>query len=510
MRVWKILWIWLLLSSTTMLLQAQTPGSLDAGFGDGGKVVIAYENQWLTGYDAAAQSDGKIVIVGRKAGTTNYNVYAVRLQQNGNVDIFGNMPDYFAYDFGLNSTGKVMHVLPDDKILIAGKMPSGIFMMRLTPDGQLDYTFAGTNAYFFYDEITDVEDIFVTGSGTNTAIYLAGKHLNHPAVLKTDEQGYVVNSFGDNGVMMLSLTGSLYSLDRDVTTGHFYGCGKTGNEGLVFKFDENGNLVTVFGDEGVVVVAAPSGGTILETCTVITDQSNNYITLFGDAFGINGGATDWDICSFRLNADGSWNTDYGVDGWSFALINDEDHLNTAIRQHDGKFYFGGSTRFLNPFQIDFFLGRVNPGGFMDPVFGDNGYVVTEMDDYDYITSLVLDEINGTIVAVGNADNLTSDETPILVNRYHTGYYVSDESSAKPPNGIRVMMLQSYGTPVLKIIPATADAFVVRIANMEGKTMVIPQQYHGITEIPLQVQPGLYLIQVQSDDEVLVQKVMVGF
>src|SRR5262249_51200600 len=65
-----------------------TNGTLDGGFGTGGKVTVTLGGPVDTATGIAVQSDGKIVVVGRVAanGGSNFDFGMVRLFANGSQD----------------------------------------------------------------------------------------------------------------------------------------------------------------------------------------------------------------------------------------------------------------------------------------------------------------------------------------------------------------------------------------------------------------------------------------
>ena len=128
-------------------LFSQTPGSLYTDFGIDGVRTIHYPGQNARAYDIAFQSDGKMVLCGLKgASGSGWNVYSARLDPDGYITSYGNMPNYFFHDLGDISEGRCIAVLPDDRVLIAGERNyEHVFLMRLTQDGMTDkiYMLAG-------------------------------------------------------------------------------------------------------------------------------------------------------------------------------------------------------------------------------------------------------------------------------------------------------------------------------------------------------------------------------
>ena len=148
------------LSSFT-LLRYNTNGSLDAGFGSGGKVITSFGGSSGVG-GLAMQSDGKIVAAGTFWDGKLYNFALARYNENGSLDgSFGNGGQLTFNFFGETSNGSGLAIQSDGKIVVAGQCGGQgnerFALARLDPDGGLDDLFgvAGRIRY---------------GSGSNRAL----------------------------------------------------------------------------------------------------------------------------------------------------------------------------------------------------------------------------------------------------------------------------------------------------------------------------------------------------
>ena len=74
---------------------------------------------------------------------------------------------------------------------------------------------------------------------------------------------------------------------------------------------------------------------------------------------------------------GTLNTNYGVNGWSYLHMERDDKIHDAVQQSDGKYYFGGSSDFHSG-PPDFFNGRTSHYGFFDASYGSSGMVHTDL------------------------------------------------------------------------------------------------------------------------------------
>lgn len=498
-------------------LKAQTPGTLDLSFGTDGIVNISYTGQDVHAHDIAFQSDGNMILCGKM----EEYVWATRMDENGIINSsFGNNPGYFIYDLGLDYLGRDLCVLPDGRIIIAGdgEIGSYAFVMRLTADGQLDPSFGAGNGFYLFPELNEVRDLKYVTTGSTTHLYIAGYqgtfYDGHPVIIKIDQDGNPINSFGSDGVMVLDeIDGAFYGIDIDLSLDMIYAVGKTGTDAMIVRCNQAGQIDPIFGTSGYVIFDEPGTGDQLNLNICIVDQDNHYITCFGYMDNLGGGSTSHDICAVRVNSSGSMNTNFGVDGWSYMLVNEDDHIYDAVQQSDGKFYFGGDTEFYNS-NDDFFLGRMGHYGFLDPAFGTNG--ITNL-DYGYnesAMSLLLDEENGKLIAAGIS--FGGAEVTALVARYHTGFFV--ESLENQVNN----EIQVYPNPVtrsLRIdISHEGNSFIeFQLVNSVGmvvqswnKTQFSDSKQYTELNLSNTLSTGMYfLIAITEKKETLHQKIIVA-
>lgn len=263
--------------------ERQQPGDFDPAFNDGKLVVIPGAIAAAVTTDAV----GKIYIAGA-VGTsmggyiiTVLNPDGTRNQDfnNGESVIGDFMPD--AYSMGMNIT-----VLADGKILVAGLTQSNSFgaimlgLARYHPDGTLDQGF-GVSGHvvplFDYDNI-------------QLPAFVNEKDAAPDYVHTNPRLSCLVH----NGNIYVGLKG--IHNKQNVT--------------LIMHFDEGGQFIKEFGNNGTVVIKHPGSQTVL-TQTLLIDQ---YLYLAGYL------ETDrlivWSAWA-RLNMRGELDVDFGVNGFVF-------------------------------------------------------------------------------------------------------------------------------------------------------------------------------------------------
>lgn len=107
-------------------------GTLDTGFGTGGKVATAFSAYYDSAFGIALQSDGKIVAAGYGADNNNlntsYNFALARYNTNGTLDTTFSGDGKQMTDFNINTDiGQALAIQADGKILVAGYTWNGAY-----------------------------------------------------------------------------------------------------------------------------------------------------------------------------------------------------------------------------------------------------------------------------------------------------------------------------------------------------------------------------------------------
>ena len=283
-----------------LLVRYNTDGSIDAGFGSNGKVIIDIMG---TGSipeglnDLALQSDNKIIGVGYYSGGNN-NFLIMRFNTDGSLDT----------TFGAEGTGYIRQtfssmalqdaysvlVLEDDSILVAGRGVQSdgndtICMLKLTANGQLDSSFNGT-----------------------------GK-LTLRVGSESSAQDLALDSSG-----------------RFIVSGYANGARSSENQELmILRFNPDGSLDTTFNGTGIF--REFQGDYRYQTLSGIAAQDNGKI--------VGAGAVNYpgSLGVMRVNEDGTPDESFAAGGKRRITIDGaSDYLIGGIHlQGDGKLVVGG-------------------------------------------------------------------------------------------------------------------------------------------------------------------------
>jgi uncharacterized delta-60 repeat protein len=330
------------------LLRYNTNGTLDSGFGAGGKVLIGSNNSGPA-FAVAVQTDGKILV----AAPANLALTVFRFNNNGSVDsTFGSNGATAIQAAGLflaPASGGIA-LEPDGRILVATGHNEGggqRIVARLLANGQLDSTFGsnGVAPTFGGDSVAVVPNgNILVGTGSVTSVYAPN--------------GVVVKDFGIHGQ----------------TPGFANDAGGfvvTNNSATVTRIITAG---TIFTDLNLMSLNSVSGFLLV---------SYNIDGTLDNAFGIHGGVTT----PFPGN----------ILARAFAVA----------LQTNGDIVAVGQTALTDTGSSDFALVRCNFDGSVDTTFGNSGFVSTPFGTSVAFANTVLIQIDGKIIAVGNSNNETT-------------------------------------------------------------------------------------------------------
>ncbi|MGA0611230.1 hypothetical protein [Caldimonas sp. KR1-144] len=300
-------------------------GTLDASFGSGGKLAtaIAAGGGSDEAQAVALQADGKIVVAGYATGaTTDLDFALVRYNADGTLDAGFGTGGKVTTDIG-GSTDRIgaIAIQADGKIVVAGSSYSGpvtgvdFALARYNADGTLDATFGnggkvvtpmknftGTDVvYSLLLQMVDGEQRIVAAGGDGDfliARYTAAGALDASFA----NGGKIVGLFGSVG-------GGAYAMARGgantiVVAGH------AESDVALVRLDENGALEPSFGNGGKVVT--PLSASNWDAATAIVRQADGKFVVGGWVY--EGGSSSANFAAVRYTATGVLDTTFGSGG----------------------------------------------------------------------------------------------------------------------------------------------------------------------------------------------------
>lgn len=293
-----------------------TDGSLDATFGNNGKVVTPFAgvaNAYA--FAAALQPDGKIVLVGYCViATDNTDFCAVRYNSNGSPDASfnGNGQVIRPITPGANDNAKAVLLQPDGKLVLTGYCWNGsdydFCAARLHSNGSLDVSFSG--------------------GVVTTQMTAGGYDVATAAALQPD--GKII------------LAGYCFNV--------------VGYDFCALRYESTGLLDTTFGTAGKVITPLAAVNAY-DIGTTIALQPDGKILVAG--YCVSGSNNDF--CAARYNANGQTDASFGNAGVVITPVtaNRDDNASAMLVQPDGKIVIAGSCS--NGSNTDFCVIRYEGG-----------------------------------------------------------------------------------------------------------------------------------------------------
>lgn len=370
-------------------------GSLDASFGNGGKVTTNIPNN---GYSAVAiQPDGKIIAVGGAVVGSNVDFVAVRYNTNGTTDISFGVNGIITTNINIYDVANSVALQPDGKIVLAGASGSNttpldwdFAVVRYYENGSLDTTFDG-------DGILTTNISSGNGYARSVAVQPDGKIVAAGfgvgfTVLRYSADGTLDATFGNGGkVTTLGHYSAAYSVaiqhDGKIVVG-----GTANQDFALVRYNTDGSLDTSFGNGGIVTTDISAGG--IDGAYSVAIQPDGKI--------VAAGIWDWGKYGYgdavvRYNTNGSLDTTFDGDGVAGGTLI---YAVSLALQPDGKIIEAGYGGFPEGVAV----ARYNTNGSLDTTFGNGGIVSTDISGSSEGANAVSIQSDGKIVVAGYSGN----------------------------------------------------------------------------------------------------------
>ena len=328
----------------TALARYNANGSLDTGFGTGGRVIsnLSSSNRRDHARAMANDSDGKIVVAGYANNGTDDDIAVARYNANGTPDTgFGTNGKTLSGLSG-HDQANAMALLNGGKILVVGESGDNFILMRFNADGSLDTGF-GTGGKVTTDFNGGRDEAFAVAIQPNGKIVVAGHARNNTnwdlAVARYNADGSLDTGFGTGGKAPLIHFGfgndNAYAVavqpDGKIVVAGAANHGTPSHFALA-RYNADGTLDTGFGTGGKVstpVGDAGAGANAMEL------QANGKIVVAG--YAVRGSAYVFALA--RYNVNGTLDTDFDAGGTGKAFTGigaSHDRAYAMALQSDGK------------------------------------------------------------------------------------------------------------------------------------------------------------------------------
>jgi uncharacterized delta-60 repeat protein len=444
-------------------------GSPDATFGTGGTVTTEFTGPVdATATAAARQSDGKLVVVGTMLSGHVAFFALVRYNPDGSLDTgFGNggrVTTHFAS--GSVDQSQAVVVQTDGKLVVAGSSTTGgqqqSALARYLPDGRLDPAFGNSGEVLTsFGGDSDAATIFGNNFNAATSLALAPNGeliVGGTRTIMRSFVGVVVRYKPDGSVDFGPVATSLTSVVSVAVQadGRIVAAGGTGAgpSTLPFGFavarlNADGTTDTSFGTNGVTSTAFGNGTT--GQVSAVTLQADGRIVVAGTVLdGITGlPPIEWAVA--RYLPDGQADSSFGSIGRSeFTLASappvEFEPVAVGV-QPNGLIGVAGTAGSNSD---DFVLATLYPDGSLDPAFGTGGLVTTDFAGGADTASAILLQPDSKPLVAGTA-------TVGVVQSFAVARYQADTTSPVVPVYDTVRFADAVYQDVLGRAPSPAEA-----------------------------------------------------
>jgi uncharacterized delta-60 repeat protein len=348
------------------IVRYKSDGSLDSGFGSGGKVVTDFFDNGASAFAVAIQPDNKIIAAGGASGS----FALARYNTNGSLDMTFGTSGKVTTSFFNNSEAiaTAIALQSDGKIVVAGSAISPITtydfaVARYNTDGALDSSF-GSGGKVTTDFFGKADQALSVALQVDGKIVAAGLALNITrdddfALTRYNTDGTPDSGFGSGGKVTTDIAGlfdiahalALQADGKIVVVGDAAALPQSG--GVLIRYNPNGSLDTTFGSSGKIF------SNFLGNANDVAIQPGEKIIVAGVA----GEFGNFDFGLMRFNSNGSPDSTFGIDGKvTTDFFGGDDRAFAIALQSDGKIVLAGAAFDIVTFNESFALARYNGDG----------------------------------------------------------------------------------------------------------------------------------------------------
>lgn len=426
----------LILLILSMAATAQS-GTLDPGFsGDGIATLDGGANGFDLAYAGTLQPDGKILVAGWTNATPKASCMVARYLTDGTLDAsFGNNGRMIAGIPGLSCRSTALALQQDGKILAAGASDNGtnydFVVLRMLPDGTPDSSFS-EDGWATIDFGTSFELAYAVAAQPDGKVILAGRIADGSfanfAMGRLLANGQPDLGFGDQGMVSTDFreedSANAIALQDDgkIILGGFSSVSANGDFALA-RYNRDGSLDKEFGTGGKVLTDL-AGQNESDYITSMFLLSDGRILTAGNANNNNLEFTS-DAGIVRYMPNGQSDLSFGSNGVVIAPLGSKTNVEGVSVAADGKVIICGTSDVVQG-ENRWFLSRFQPEGGLDISFGTLGVVTTNMQGANNFAGDVFVQPDSKIIAVGTVG--ASPDFNFGIARYIADFNIQFTSS----------------------------------------------------------------------------------
>ena len=311
--------------------------------------------------------------------------------------------------------GFAVTIQPDGKIVVAGEMGIGgpnprFAIVRYETDGSLDPSFGGGDGKVSIDFTPRDDFAYAVRIQADGKIVVAGAaaysiHNSRFALARLTSVGSLDPTFGGDGKVMTNLTpsydwanGMALQPDGKIVLVGSVSAGSRNGKIGVLRYRSDGSLDPTFGGDGIVRTDPTPG---FDDGLAVGVEADGQIVVAGGA-GFAG--PNERFVALAYEPDGSLDPTFGGDGMVFTDLTPKADVPFGLAiEDDGRIVVAGGAAQGAP-DPKFALVRYERDGSLDPTLKGDGTVITNFTPYDDGAYSVAIEPDGRIVAAGLAGN----------------------------------------------------------------------------------------------------------
>ncbi|HEV8167941.1 MAG TPA: delta-60 repeat domain-containing protein, partial [Pyrinomonadaceae bacterium] len=295
------------------LARYTSDGRLDSSFGSGGSLTTSFGGTFAVASAVMVQPDGKIVVAGTadfnpRVPGSGLDFALARYNANGTLDAsFGDAGKIVFDFFGSFDQANAAALQPDGKIIVVGSASYdslnrdiGFALTRFNADGSTDFGFAsgGKQITSFFDAGAKANDIVLQPDGRFVVAGTASDSATRPvatdfALARYNSDGTLDSSFGAGGETAVPFSDSAteqanaLALMADggiIVAGNAFKTFSTPPDFALRRYNTDGTIDTSFGNGGVITTDF-AGGT--DEALAVAIQADGNVIVAGRAFRSN-------------------------------------------------------------------------------------------------------------------------------------------------------------------------------------------------------------------------------
>lgn len=485
-------------------------GSLDNTFGNDGIVLTdlasSLEFEEFHVKSVLTDNNNEIYVTGYIEKENNdTDIFIIKYNEAGELDSeFGNN-GIRLYNLGeIREQINFAALQQNGKIVLVGRQ-SGEFtsycmVMKINSDGSLDDSFAN-NGIFLTESQTGVS-VAMDSQNNYYVLGFSAENDYKYFTFKLNESGELDEDFGDMGYKVITVGDYDYPVEIKLFNDHVFLYGESEfdsfTENLYFapvliKLNLDGSFDEDFGVEGIVVKPIDQVSQFVATSMEINETGSIFIS----GMPILQNKYDFYVASF--NQDGSVNANFGVEGAVVIDINSSHDMGWDLLLHEQSPILAGHTTLDSV--SDFTLLKFDLNGNLSENFGENGIVKTDLNNnsIDWARFSTLYQMNKAIVAG------TSDEKIGIVRYWITNPLEVEDISIE--SKVQIAPNPTSNSFVINGLSQAQNK--VEILDLTGKIIQEFKSVQNNQTLNLgAITKGTYIIKINSNDKTETKKLIV--